>query len=369
METRKRARPDDLTHFARLVRSPQSYHLFHAMRIIEAHHPEMPPLGTSRRPRNDPVRLAQEASLAFPPTTIASFEQPKAGGPMRLVNRAFGLFGPNGPLPLHLTEYARERQRNHRDGAMVAFVDMLTHRLMSLFYRAWRVSQPTVSFDRPGTDPFARKVSALAGLASPGLQARDAMPDTAKRQFAGHLGAGPKSAEALVSMLSAFFGAPVRLQQFVGTWLDLEPDDRWQLGAAAGLGRSTSIGDRVWTRSAKFRLRVGPLSLAEYQRLLPGEGALERLDAVVRNHVGDALDWDVNLVLRADDVPRAALGTTAALGLTTWIGVRRDQMNRDADDLYLSPPSTLHKARVATAAASGARSIHSEQKTLKEIST
>ncbi len=50
------------------------------------------------------------------------------------------------------------------------------------------------------------------------------------------------------------------------------------------------------------------------------------------------LDWDVNLVLKAAEVPRTALGAAAALGHTTWVGSRRDTA-RDADDLYLTPPS------------------------------
>ncbi len=355
METGKRARTDDLTHLAQLVRSPETHHLFHALRLIEAHFLDAPRLGTSRRPAQDKVRLAQEAELAFPTSTIAKFT---TTGPVpRVVNRSFGLFGPQGPLPLHLTEYARDRQRNHRDGTFIAFADMLTHRLMTLFYRAWRTGQPAASFDRPETDSFERMVAALSGHDGNDLRARDPMPDLAKRYFAGHLSAGTKTAEGLVSMLSAFFDAPVKLQEFVGSWLDLEPEDRWQLGKPAGLGqhaglgRTTSIGNRVWSRGSKFRIKVGPLSLKDYKRFLTGQGSLEQLEAIVRNHVGDALDWDVNVILKANEVPRIALGTSAALGHTTWIGTRR-ATGKDADDLFLSPPSVLRRAVVAARPAS-----------------
>lgn len=343
MAAGKGSGPDDLTHYAQLQADPQSYHIFQALRIIEAQHPDRPRLGQSRRSAQDPVRLGQEAELAFPTSTIADF---KAGedGRMHLTNRAFGLFGPQGPLPLHLTEYARNRRRNERDTTFIAFADTFTHRLMSLFYRAWAAGQPAPSFDRPEQDPFERKVAALSGYNAKALYGRDEMPDMAKRHFAGHLASGTKTAEGLVSILSAFFEAPVHLQQFVGEWLDLEPDDRWQLGQGA-LGRSTSIGSRVWSRTSKFRILVGPLSLPDYKRLLPGQGSLERLEAIVRNYVGDALDWDVNLILRAADVPRVALGgANAALGHTTWVGLRRDAAH-DADDLYLSPPHVLARQR------------------------
>jgi type VI secretion system protein ImpH len=338
MATGKRPGPDDLSHFDRLVKEPEKHHVFQALRVLEAHYSDAPRLGESRRPRHDKVRLGQVAEMAFPPSTIADFKPPQAGKPARLINRFFGLFGPNGPLPLHLTEYARDRQRNHRDSTFVAFADMLTHRMMSLLYRAWGTGQPAPSFDR-NDDPIARKVGALAGYHGDHLQQRDAMPDLSKLYFAGHLAQGAKNAEGLVSILSAFFDVPVRMQQFVGSWLDLEPDDQWQLGGMAGLGQSTSIGSRVYSRAAKFRIVIGPLALADYERLLPGGESLQRLRAIVRNYAGDTLDWDVNLILAGDEVPRASLGGTTRLGHTSWTGTRSDsdESREDAGDLFLYP--------------------------------
>lgn len=324
--------------YADLAKDPEKHNVFQALRVIEAHFSDAPRLGESRRAREDRVRLGQEAELAFPPSTIARFQPGGGREPARLTNRFFGFFGPQGPLPLHLTEYARDRQRNHRDGTFVAFANMLTHRLMSLLYRAWSAGQPAPSFDR-GTDPFEQKVAALSGYAGRALRARDPMPDLARRHFSAHLAMGPKSPEALVSMLTGFFGVPVSVQQFVGSWLELEPDDTWQLGRVAGLGQSTSIGTKVWSRTSKFRLRIGPLTLADYERLLPGGESLDRLQAIVRSYVGDVLDWDVNLVLKGAEVPRASLGGTTRLGHTSWVKSRDDNEDErpDAGDLFLYP--------------------------------
>lgn len=329
---------DDLSLYDKLIESPEIHHFFQALRVIEAEFADHPRLGESRRARQDAVRLGQEAELSFPPSTIASFQPPTGGQPARLTNRFFGLFGPNGPLPLQMTEYARDRLRNHRDPTFVAFADMITHRMMGLLYRAWAAGQPAPSFDRDD-DPMARKVAALSGYHGAHLRDRDDMPDAARLNFAAHLAQGPKNAEGLISILSAFFEVPIQIQQFVGTWLDLEPDDQWQLGQPAALGRNTSIGHRVWSRASKFRLRIGPLSLADYERLLPGGEPLKRLQSIVRSYAGDALEWDVNLVLAGDQVPRASLGGTARLGHVSWIGSRPDpdDIRADATDLYLYP--------------------------------
>lgn len=338
MATGKGPGSADLILYRRLAEDPEKHHIFQALRIIEAQHPDRPRLGESRRLRQDAVRLGQDPELAFPPNTISAFTPAQGDKPARLTNRFFGLFGPHGPLPLHITEYVRDRLRNHRDSTFVGFANMVTHRMMSLFYRAWSSAEPAPSFDRQD-DPVAERVAALAGYRGEHLKNRDAMPDMARLSFAALLGQGPKNADGLISIVSSFFNVEAHIQQFVGTWLQLEPDDRWRLGHTAVLGQSTSIGEKVWSRASKFRLRIGPLTLKDYERLLPGNRSQEQLQSIVRSYAGDTLEWDVNLVLAGPEVPRSSLGGNTRLGHISWIGTRRDadDVRPDADDLFLYP--------------------------------
>lgn len=335
MASQEREAGADLSRLDALGQSPQSHHIFQALRLIEAVHADRPRLGRSRRPSQDAVRLLQAPELAFPTSTLSAFTADPDTGRHLLTQRFFGLFGPNGALPLHLTEYARDRQRNHQDPTLVAFADVFHHRMMSLLYRAWATGEPAPSFDRPDDDPFGTKLDALAGLSGQGFEDRDAMPDLAKRHFAGLLAAAPRSESGLKAILARFFRAEISIESFVGSWLDLEPHDRGRLGGAS-LGSSASLGNRVWSREARFRIRIGPLSLEDYQRLLPGGKSLKRLAAIVRNYAGDTLDWEANLVLDRRQVPPSVLGRKGALGHTTWIGLRPAT---DADDLYLLAPA------------------------------
>lgn len=341
MVTKNGDEPRDLSHLERLIRDPQSHHIFHAMRVLEAQLPDTPRFGEARRPRQDKVRFGQEPTLGFPASTIAEYKPQNANRPPKLINFFFGLFGPNGPLPLHLTEYARSRKLNRNDPTFTAFADMLLHRVMSLLYRAWVRGQPAAAFDRGDNSETERKIAALGGYFGTHLRNRDAMPDLAKRHFAGLLSAGPKNAEGLVAILNGFFNAKVELQEFVGDWLLLEPNDRWTLGNGA-LGQTTCIGERVWSNSSKFRLRIGPLPLEEYKQFLPGTPALARLRAIVRNYVGDQFDWDVNLVVRGADVPQAQLGASTQLGLTSWIG--SEPHKPEVADLFLTPMAAAPSA-------------------------
>lgn len=327
-----------VSHLDRLASDPRRFHVFHALRVLEAHYADAPRMGKSRRPMEDPVRLGQNAEMAFPRSALDGFEPAKGGKPARLTNLFFGLFGPHGPLPLHLTAYARDRARNHRDRTLLEFANMFTHRMMGLFYRAWSSAEPAPSFDRPGEDAFADKVAALAGYRGEAFEKRDAMPDTAKRYFAGHLANGTRHADGLASIVGAVFGTEAVVHQFVGSWNRLEPTDRWSLGAGSpsrnGLGRSFHIGEQVWSRSTRFALAIGPLGMDDYKGLLPGQPGFSKLTSIVRNYVGDAMDFDVALVLKGTEVPQPLLGSGLALGHSLWIGQR--QSAEDAADLRIA---------------------------------
>ncbi len=324
------------------------------LRLLEARDPTRPRLGRGARPAQDAIRLGQEPGVTHAPTSLAGVEPGTEGRPDRLIVHMFGLFGTDGPLPLHITEMARERQRNQNDPTLRRFIDLFHHRTLSLFHRAWADVRPTVSFDRPDEDRFGHYLGALIGLSSGGLRNRDAMPDLTKLHFAGLLAGQTRHASGLAAILTAFFQMPVRVESFIGAWLTLPPEDRTRLGAGprtAALGGSALLGGRIWSRQHKFRLVFGPLTLVEYERLLPGGLSFHRLVPLVRNWAGDTLAWDVNLVLARNEVPAIRLGRQGRLGWTTWLMPRRRP--DDAADLFLE--AGARRAEASEAADSHAR--------------
>ncbi|PYM16230.1 MAG: type VI secretion system baseplate subunit TssG [Candidatus Rokuibacteriota bacterium] len=339
--------------FDALAREPWSFDFFQALRRIECAFPDRPRLGTALRPSDEPVRVSQEASVAFAPSTLSGFEEQEAGLPPRLEQRFFGLLGPNGPLPLHITEYARERLLHNADRTFARFLDLLHHRLALMFYRAWAQVRPTVQHDRPDADGFALYVGSLAGYGSPGTRGRDTVSDHAKRFFVGHLARSAKNAEGLASMLEGYFGLRVRVEQFVLGWLELPRDQRTRLGDAprhsAQLAVGTVLGSRVRDVQSKFRIVMGPMDLDRFYDFLPGAPSLARLVDWVRNYVGFEFDWEVQLVLARDEVPGIRLGQEGQLGWTTWLGARRSPT--DADDLILTPERRQPAEPVAAMAA------------------
>ena len=261
------------------------------------------------------MRLGQDPDLSFAPAPLASFET-DGGGPPRLQVRLFGLFGPNGPLPLHITEYARERLRLAGDPTLSRFLDVFHHRFLALFYRAWAQAQPHVNRDRPKADRFTVYVGAFIGMAPSASRDRDALPDLAKFFHVGALIRHVRNTEGLTHILQHFFRVPVQIEEFVGHWLSLGAGERTSLSSdGATLGSGAVLGGRVWDRQHKFRIRLGPLTLDQYESFLPGGKPLRKLVDWVRMYLCFELDWDVRLMLKPNEVPSLTLGSRSATGM------------------------------------------------------
>lgn len=325
---------------------PWRYDFYQVLRRIESAHPWLPRLGEAQRPADEPVRLAQPAELTFPPAPVHALS-PSGSGVLRLSQRVFGLTGPNGPLPTHLTELARDRAHQYADPTLQRFFDVLAQRFGLLFYRAWAQAQPVVSLDRPRDDTFARRLGSLLGIGAEATRERDASGDAPKLYFAGHLARHVRDADGLLSWCRARFGVPVRIEQWCGHWMRLDREERTRLGtrrglaAAQALGRGAVLGSAVWDVQHKFRIVIGPLAESRYHAFLPGGQDLARLQAMVRQWVGLEFEWDLRLILARAEVPRIRLGRSGEIGRSAWVG--RWRHARDAGDLVIDVERTLRR--------------------------
>lgn len=304
-----------------ISQNPHKFGFYEAMRLIECYHKDKSRLGKTLRSADDVIRLGQSPSSAFAPSTLASANL-ETDQLLHLKVYFFGMFGPNGALPLHLTEYANDRLRNARDESFIHFMDMFHHRLLCLFYRAWANKEPTVHYDRPAQDGFHTYVGSLLGIGSPEMQDRDLMPDNSKMHYAGHMSTQTHHAEGLSSVLQAFFKVPVAIKEFIGEWLIIPEESLCYLGMSlegGKLGGDTVLGDKSWQRQYKFRVVIGPMGLEEYKDLLPGKDKLKQVTTILKNYMGMEMTWDVNLILKKQEVPKTSLGNYGQLGWTSWL--------------------------------------------------
>nr|WP_312989585.1 type VI secretion system baseplate subunit TssG [Comamonas koreensis] len=323
--------------------SPESLDLFALLRHIDARS-DGARLGYSLTPREDGVRLGQNPSTLFAPSTIFSIDNPRRNQRPVIKILSFGVFGPNGGLPLHLTEYVRERLHNHQDSSPADFIDIFHHRLLSLFYRAWADSQSIVQLDQPGIDKFSFYAGALIGMGFEGSWQRNTVEDHAKLHAAGHLVRLTRNPEGLESLLAHYFGTPAQITEFRSNWICIDDSEQTRLCASGmnnQLGLNAVAGAKIQDVQSRFRIALGAMPLALYECFLPRHRGSAQIRDWVRDYIGIEMDWDLQLLLAAKEVPPSTLGGPTRLGWTTWLGQRTSQ--QPADELCLNPEKDANR--------------------------
>ena len=297
--------------------------------------------GHSGSPQREPARLGQHVRLSFSARDVVEFREAKDKAPARVTVTNLGLMGPEGPLPLHLTRWVLDRlsqrwftgadAQQTSDTTFLDFVNILQHRLIALYYRAWADAHPAVQVERAVGGRVRAMLEAMAGIGLPGTQNADL--DTVKLRQAASLanqveGPGPRS-----RLLAETVKVAGEINELNCAWVTKTTTLQTRLAKAyAGLGRGATIGPRVFNRQSRIELRVGPLGYDDFKAFLPGGPRLKLFKQAVRDMVGESLDVDLRIVLARDAVPPPRIGAVQ-LGRTAWLA--RPAERGDADDMRL----------------------------------
>jgi type VI secretion system protein ImpH len=319
-------------------------------------------LGGAASPHEEAIRLRHDPSLAFPLADVESVrivtipaEAGTTGLPrevLQITTSFLGLTGSVSPLPPHMAEeVAQEVAEQRGEPRTAAFLDLFHHRALSFFHRAGAKHDVPAGALSDQSDDWSRRLFALLGRDEPRTDAPapadpDAEPRWRALRYAPFLAERALTAAALEACLADLLapdlhGGRVVVEQFVGSWVELAPDERTRVGrSATELGRSFVLGARVFDRAGKIRVVIGPLDADGYTRF----AAPERVAAIrraVRSLAGD--DLDLELALRL--APRAAPGFVLSsdgrhrLGRNTWLGHQKQETQVIVDSGAGSGPS------------------------------
>jgi type VI secretion system protein ImpH len=314
---------------------------FQAVRVLERLYRDRAALGYDFPPSREVVRIGARVSLEFPASEIQTVMRGAGEDPQPLMTVNFmGLTGPSGELPHHYTELLLQRL-TEKDLTLRDFLDLINHRFLSFFYRAWEKYRFAVAFERGGDNEFTRYLYNMIGMGTGGLQRRLAVKDIALLFYAGLFAQHPHSASALEGILRDYYGVPARVEQFVGRWVRLGAENETRLGRHNScLGRSAVLGSYVWDRQSKFQVHLGSIDISTFRDLLPCGSGFKGLTQLVRLFAGLEYDFDIRLRLFAEQVPCCCLrsdgGPGAHLGWSSWLKTR--EFSRDAQDTVLSSP-------------------------------
>ena len=294
-------------------------------------------VGKSAGRRTEPIRFGQVPHLNYASTSVAEIVEREK---LHVLVNFFGLWGPNGPMPLETSSYVHNRSHNCYDQTLRRFADIIHHRFIGLYYRAWKANELAVGLDKGPNGLLARICDALAGRPCRGTS----LPQFTASAFGSQFGTAVKSCDGLGFILSRMSGLPLRIVEKVQSVASLPEDCRGRLGRAgvSELGRSIQLGSQFCTRTRKFLLHVGIVDFASAVPLFPGMKGGSMLVDVVQSYLDRPLEWDLRLELRTSSLPPPLVCGVRQLGRSLWLG----RPNGDATEVVIGM-SRLAEARHA----------------------
>ena len=323
-----------------LVEDPCSFEFFQAVSLLQRLRETMRPVGGFSSPEDEAVHFYVNQRLGFPASEIQRLEV-NDNAPAEMMVNFMGLTGPMGVLPYAYSELMLERARA-KDHSLASFFDIFNHRAISLFHRAWQRARFPVTYAGGNRDLFSQYLLDLLGLGTTGLRDRQEIEDEALMHYISLTAMQSRSAVALEQVLANYFDVPVDVQQFTGAWYGLDRSTQCEMNdkesVSIQIGSGAMVGDAVWDRQGRVRIRIGPLNMERYNDFLPEGSAYEALRAITRFFSNDCLDFEVQLVLERSQVPTIELDLNsshpARLGWVSW--AKTAPLGVDPDDTILA---------------------------------
>lgn len=262
------------------------------------------------------------------PTALAISGFGRKHGISQLKSAFAPIVGPLGSLPPAYGELLQREERS-RSGALASFFNLFAARFSELFVTAsekYRLARGLRWSDQEKNNGFRKTLLALTGFRTAGLTEKAGVTEDTLLRFSGLFASRNRNVSALTSTLCEFTGLPVVVEQFRRRWVPLPLHEQSQLGQASGLrlGQNTTAGSAVEDMSGGFRVVIGPVAYADYLALTPGSKRLAEIFSLTRLFVGNALDFDVQVILKKEDIPFCRLGqpdAPARLGWNSWARV------------------------------------------------
>ncbi len=354
-----------------LQKEPYRFNFFQAVRLLERMllrrgekdaHAQLVP-GERIVPRR--MRFKSSMTLSFAPSEIVSLAMRNAAGDLieepdwksapsdepnipdqiELTPAFMGMLGAMGALPIFYTEMLLQRELTYRDTAARAFLDIFTNRAVALFYAAWRKYRLPLHYEHEQRRAYLDVLLSISGLNH--AAQRDALRrgdgpvyDEMVAGYAAAVHHRPVAAQYLQRVLSDYFHTRIRIEQFVGRWYDVPPDQCSSLGGNNSvLGRSALAGARIWQRDLRVRIWIGPLRRPEFRDYFPGKAHAQALRKILGLLADVTYEYEVRLILAKEDVNSVALdpGKGSYLGWDSFICTHDADADRSDVSYELAP--------------------------------
>ncbi|HNF97519.1 MAG TPA: type VI secretion system baseplate subunit TssG [Pseudomonadota bacterium] len=293
--------------------SVAGYQLFSLLRLLESQAPQAAALGESGPASAEAVRLRPSLELSFPTSEAVAVEHRQSvdGAPRSVVTANIsGLYGVGSPLPRsypHQVLLQADTDPQQRD-----FLDIIHHRVLSLWYRSFRRQHYEQSFAEDGTDLLSQAL--LDWLGVPRGATEDQLGTSPLRllRYLGLFAASTRTAAGLEVLLREELHQPIVVEPASLRWVRL-PKSQWPTLSRnpkqrAALGRDLVIGSRHLDRQCSLTLHMGPVSYETLLAFWPGETLHTRLHALASFYLRQPLALTLRVSVPKSELARQRLG-------------------------------------------------------------
>jgi predicted component of type VI protein secretion system len=331
----------------------REYYSFDALQLVAVIEELLEDTGGGR------IFFEVDAGLLFPPSDVGYVEIDDRFGENGRVNDdsridddapgvtvrlpLMNLLGSSSPLPILFSDHIT---RGRQDAGFYAdFLSIMQNRLHTLWTDACRkysLWNPATSTFRPAHFDKFNASQGIAPVISTPLNdrsrnaaielSRNALNDRSRNAVAEKIfeavtgvpvdnvgffdaalaGLWPlsnraRSAQGLKELLySAFGDIPVSIEENAGRYAAIS--NARPLGGAARLGRNAALGTRVYDRTSKFRVTIGPLDSRTYAAFMPGGSCRLLIDEIASLYLNEPVICEITVTCRLSDLPRTRLG-------------------------------------------------------------
>ncbi len=296
---------------------------FEIVRRFEQLDESLPKFGYANLPSQEALRFGQEPFLKFPNSDVASIVERNGNASALMFVYFFGLLGSNGPMPLAFTSFVFQRSHNHYDYTWQRFLDIINHRFLTYFYRAWAQNEASVSLDRAEKGLFDYIVRGLAGLPKALLDGLSAEQNKAVLGAVSAFKPISKSKDGLETLLENYLDRPVRVKDMVLNSYKIPERYLAKLGHkdTSTLGVNLQLGKRFYSLSKKIEIEIGPIDLKEYLMFLPGSELFDSLCYLISSYCSSVIYFDFVISIKSDSINDNKLGNcNVEIGHNLWIG-------------------------------------------------
>ncbi|WP_044875395.1 type VI secretion system baseplate subunit TssG [Pseudomonas sp. LFM046] len=297
--------------------------LYRFCQLLEQALPGHPPLGSTARLADDPVRFRPDPGMAFPAGELRTIET-DAEQPLRpatVRTRLLGLYGVDSPLPTTYVDDIAQRREGHE--ALEAFLDIFNHRVFTQLYRIWRKYSYPATFEAGGADAASQCLLGLIGLGIPGTAKHVATPISRFLALLGVMRLPTRNAEGVSALVKLL--APHTQARVTPHWpqrIPLTQPASLSASRPVSLSQGTPLGSVGRDANSQLLLVLFTEDPEEALGWLPGARLHGDLLALLRVYLGWRCTARMQLSLPKHCLPQPVLGRAPVLlGMTGVLGL------------------------------------------------